>query len=380
MALRQPVRVTYAHKRGRAQATNQLPSSPLEPLDPDREDVTRSEMARRMLKRSRRVANAEQAVDNTSNRPRARERITKKSRRSEPIAQLTDPNIMTMDDLLPADASSFQTPFPASDYVNSSSLTRPMVPEALSPVPVARRILSRTSSRNLKENGRTSRPLASPFHSRPGSTAPSPRSKGQTAKGPRAPLHAKSRTLSGAFEENGTRRTSRKDSSVSLHNSSKNSPAKSTMHHRYPSNPTPSYMLQHVTQQEWMVPPKALSRPSAAAVRTPPHASPTSTQSSVSFLGDRPQFYSTPLQHRMGSRTGLAAPDVSPAIFGAVERVDQPTADDDVEMADARKAQHRQVAHIKARPMKLEIPLCPKIKRPMFSLPANRRTHRHFAA
>ncbi|KAH7910298.1 hypothetical protein BJ138DRAFT_127873 [Hygrophoropsis aurantiaca] len=346
MALRQSVKITYAHKRARTQANNHITSSPLEPLASDHDDITRSEMSRRMLKRSRRAAYPEFDDGDIIERKRVSERLRKKPKKSEALCQVSDPNAMTTSDLLPPDALTFQTPFPSSDYINPLNITRPLIPEQLSPVPLSRSRLSRTSSRNLKENGRRSRFLESPFHSRPGSAAPSPQNKGRPRKNQNASLHTKSRTLSRGFEENRSKRSSRPDSYASCHNSTKNSPNKLSMHQRRPSNPTPSYMLEHITQQEWMIPPKALIRPSAARV-TPPYLSPIPTQNS-SFLSDHPQFYSTPLQCRAGSRTGLVPPDDSPIYKPLAQVMDHPNLDErfDVEMDDVTEPHARQTIHI----------------------------------
>ncbi|KAG1738900.1 uncharacterized protein EDB91DRAFT_440849 [Suillus paluster] len=267
---RQPVKITYAHKRGRAKAAPKFMSSPLEDLSPDRDDITRSEMSRRMLKRSRGVAHQDE------------DRARPKGRAVKRVRQTVEPDALEVE----ADMSTFQTPFPSAEYVHPLSVTRPLVQEELSPVPSAKRIFSRTSSRNLKENS-TSLPLASPFHSRPSSPHPGSISKVK-ARPSRVPLHLKSRTLSGAFQKNDNaytrRKLSHKDSTASL-NDKKLSRKGSTMslndtrlirknstlslnkiarnspssHQRRPLSPDPSYMLSHIAQQDWISPSKALT-------------------------------------------------------------------------------------------------------------------------
>ena len=148
-----PVRITYAHKRRRSRkATKKLLSSPLEVLPADVDDITRTQMVRRMLKRSRRVALAEQLQD--KNMEYLREHVAKRIKHSG------------------GHFSSFETPFSSPQ----PAVAQPPEPEQLSPVPRAKRTIGRTTSRKLKENDFTSsRTLDSPFDSRPGSTTSSPR-------------------------------------------------------------------------------------------------------------------------------------------------------------------------------------------------------------
>jgi hypothetical protein len=195
-----PVKITYARKRVRAKATAKLTSSPLEVLSPHRDDITRWEMSRRMLKRSRRISHEDD--DQIRINPLAVKRARRTLQASEPDHLQVGANINV-----------FQTPFPSTEYIHPSSFTRPLSPEHISPVPHAKRIFSRISSRNLKENN-TSIPLASPFHSRPSSPHSPPASK---AKPPlyHLPLHSKSRTLPGALQKDNIyahRLPSRKDS------------------------------------------------------------------------------------------------------------------------------------------------------------------------
>ncbi|KAG2142820.1 uncharacterized protein EDB93DRAFT_1292199 [Suillus bovinus] len=348
---RKPVKVTYAHKRGRANAAAKLMSSPLEALPPDRDDITRSEMSRRMLKRSRGVANED---DDTV---RLKGHVVKRAKKT------------VASDIPEAEAGVdvFQTPFPSAEYVHSSSVTRPLVPEEFSPVPNVNRILSRTSSRNLKENS-PSLSLASPFHSRPSSPHTGLTTKAK-ARSSRIPLHLKSRTLSGAFQKNDSaytrrkishkdsttslndRKLSRKDSTISLNYtrlSRKNSTLSlnelaSSKHQRRPSSPDPSYMLSHISQQDWISPSKTLTMhadicdPDPNSIIRP---NPIQSLSASPFLADRPQFFSTPLHSRSGSRTGLRAPK-SPSNLALLAPSPRLPRDEDFEMADYTK--HRKI-------------------------------------
>ncbi|OAX41026.1 hypothetical protein K503DRAFT_798308 [Rhizopogon vinicolor AM-OR11-026] len=340
---RQPVKVTYAHKRGRAKAAAKLTSSPLEDLSTDRDDITRSEMSRRMLKRSRQISHEDDEQMRNKNHPVKRARKT---------VQVAHP------DVLPgADIITFQTPFPSAEYIHPTSVTRPLVPEDLSPVPYARRIVSRTSSRNLKENSS----LASPFHSRPSSPHSPPTSKAKERLH-RVPLHSKSRTLPGALQKTDStyarRIPSRKDSIISLNDGKlsrqvslndsrlsrrhaapslnklvRNSPSK---HQRYTSSLNSSYMLSHIAQQDWASPQKSLMIHAGNRGPDPElliRPNPIENSSTSSFLIDRPQFFSTP-QHRISdSRTGLYAP-VSPSRLAFLTHSPRDARDEDVEMAN----------------------------------------------
>ncbi|KIJ65211.1 hypothetical protein HYDPIDRAFT_39835 [Hydnomerulius pinastri MD-312] len=354
MLRRQPVKVTYTHKRRRAQGVHRLQSSPLELLPPEKDDITRSEMTRRMLKRSRRAALTEQTEDKNIEQNLLKERIAKRIKHTEDHAMVAEPTALSLDASIRDVDLSFQTPFPESEYMHESSITKPLVPEQLSPVPIAKRILSRrTSSRNLKENTVQSQTLASPFHSRPGSVASSPkdRGRGRSSRASRISLRAKSRTLSGAFKENvrkenARRRLSRKDSTVSLNDGSEHSSVRPPMHQRYPSSPSASYMPSQIALQDWFAPPKTLSRPFHNYDRVPsPHESVRSTSS---FFSSVPQFCSTPVISRPQGGMGPPSPtheDTSPLSFARNE--DYACSDYvDVDMADNVLPDHRQAIHI----------------------------------
>jgi len=337
MMTRQPVKVTYAHKRSRVKAPPKTTSSPLEDLSPDRDNITRAEMSRRMLKRSRRISSHE---DDDQIRPKGR--AVKRARQTAQTSHL-DPL-----PLEPSNINTFQTPFPPVEYVHPSSVTRPLVPEYLSPVPHAKRILSRTSSRNMKENS-TSLPLASPFHSRPSSPHLLPPTKAKT-RSYCIPLYSKSSTLPGALQKNDSNvrhvlspkdsllslddgklsrqvslndsKLSRKYAMLSLNELARNTSSK---HQRHTSSLNPAYMLSHISQQDWISQPET-----GQGLHIPPGQMENSF--TFPFLADRPQFCSTPQHRSPGNRPGLRAPK-SPTRFAFLTKSPRVTTrDQDVEM------------------------------------------------
>ncbi|KAG1793134.1 uncharacterized protein HD556DRAFT_1536617 [Suillus plorans] len=333
---RQPVKVTYAHKRGRANAAAKLLSSPLEALPPDRDDITRSEMSRRMLKRSRGVANED---DDTV---RLKGHIVKRARKT----------VVSDAPGAEADVDAFQTPFPSADYASAGT----------------RKVFPRTECQKYS--------LAHELAKIEGEYRPSSPHTGSTtkakARSSRVPLHLKSRTLSGAFQKDDSAytrrkishkdstislndrklsrkdstislnytRLSRKNSTVSLNELARYSPSK---HQRRPSSPDPSYMLSHIAQQDWISPSKALTihagvcEPDRNSITQP---NPIQSLSASPFLIDRPQFFSTPPHSRSGSRTGLQAPK-SPSNLAFLAPSPRLPRDEDFEMADHTK--HRKI-------------------------------------
>jgi hypothetical protein len=181
----------------------------------------------------------------------------------------------------------------------------------------------------------------------------------------------KSRTLSGAFQKNddaythrrlshkdstislNDRKLSRKDSTISLNytrlahkNStlSLNEPVRSpSKHRRRPSSPDASYMLSHITQQDWISPTKELIIHAGICEPDPNSIIPhdlAQSSSVLPFLVDRPQFISTPLHSRSGSRTGLQAPKCPSSLSFLAPSPHLPR-DKDFEMADYTK--HRKI-------------------------------------
>ena len=231
-----------------------------------------------MKKRSRQVASTQEAVERD-----VEDRLAKKLKRPSDldlrsIAQMspvpTVPSTPVHHDglTLPLDTqqiydSLFETPFHPSDDILIKSYAEP---DQLSPLPIGRRMLSRTSSRNLKENVGSARlGLASPFSSRPTSRTSSPR---RSSKPPgKRPLHLKSRTLSSSFLSKQARSTNmsqsvnscRQDSTYdSIFSPTTHAPAPVlSAHSRTASIPTmPSGLLDQIPAEDWLVPAKALSR------------------------------------------------------------------------------------------------------------------------
>lgn len=343
---RQSVKVTYAHKKRRVQnASKKLLSSPLEVLPPDTDDLTRTQMARRMLKRSRRVALAEQLED--ANVEHIRDHLAKRIKRTQ--EHVSNPESAEVPLHAAEHDFTFQTPFASSQVIREPTVAQPLVPDQLSPVPAAKRVVSRPSSRNLKENGPQPHILASPFSSRPGSAAPSPRHKGKSRSSRRVSrisLHAKSRTLSGVLKEN-TRGVSRKDSTVSLKDANRESSIKHIKHRRYPSSPSTAYMRSRSVQDGWISPPKVFSRTfdDFNEILSPAG----SAHSNASFYTDQPQSCSTPAMSRLRKLPDLhgqrARADGLLASFSMRKGVAE-AGGPDVEMIDGTAPSRRQTIHL----------------------------------
>lgn len=342
MLNRQSVRVTYAHKKKRVKnATKKLLSSPLEVLPPEIDDLTRTQMARRMLKRSRRVALAEQLED--KNVEHIREHLAKRIKHNQAHISNVEPS-----DIPPQDDITFQTPFPSSHSVHESAVAKLLVPEQLSPVPATKRIVSRTSSRNLKENSTHSQTLASPFSSRPGSAASSPKHKGRgrsSRRALRSSLHVKSQTLSGIFKEN-SHQISRKNSTLSLKDTNRKPRAKYIKHHRYPSSPSTSYMRSQFVQEDWIAPHIALSRTFDGYDAIPSPEG--SVHSDVSFYAGQPQSYSTPATSRLRKAPDLRGRETTTdGSFPFSLPKDSPEVGSlDIEMMDGTVPPRRQTIHL----------------------------------
>jgi hypothetical protein len=278
-----PVRATYAHKRR------------------ERENVlSRSEMSHRMLKRSH---SSEVSQSVMGRDPSAMlERNSKKPKHTRADAPDTNPmEFFDFDQFDINDASQFKTPFPAAGtehFELKSSVGQLVPPEKFSPLPVARRILSRTSSQNLKENVSCStRKLASPFSSRPGSVTSSPKNH---TRNKHRPPHLRSRTLSNNNQQENVPQAAPLFVTQSVRNSPNADMA--SLRDRRPSVPNPAYMLNNVSRQDWLVPPKALSR-SMLTAYNPVFGSPPETAFGFSEFCDRPpQAASTPYK-RMTSDT-----------------------------------------------------------------------------
>ncbi|KAJ7238484.1 hypothetical protein C8J57DRAFT_1727653 [Mycena rebaudengoi] len=153
--------ITYAQKRNRSKPSKNISaSSPLKEIEDPDHYTTREELSHRLLKRARRSSNPEV--------------FSAKKLKSSGITPMGSP-------------SQYETPHPSTlteeqKFKLNSSKGLPMHPAQFSPLPVGRRVNSRTASGNLKENvARPSRNkdkfLDSPFNSRPNSAASSPRKR-----------------------------------------------------------------------------------------------------------------------------------------------------------------------------------------------------------
>ncbi|TFY83653.1 hypothetical protein EWM64_g357 [Hericium alpestre] len=273
-------------------------SSPLR--DTDREDIPRSEMSRRMKKRARQTTNDARSSLYQEQDLAEPARNTKRLKRTPALgtveADITFPaSTHPADHQIPIHSSvSYQTPkniSPVSKTLeNGLTSARSGISEQLSPLPKTRRMLSRTSSRSLKENSTSMKGLASPFHSRSGSKVNSPKKK--TAKKPA--FYTKARTLSEAkcvddnvmiVESQVTRTQNMLESPPGLRRTS-------SYDHMSLLNGNP---FDQLPDEVWFRPPKALSR-SPFDGNILPAQTPLLDWSfeTAAFYGDHPQAESTP--------------------------------------------------------------------------------------
>lgn len=334
---------TYARRKSRASDTQRCnvktPSSPLENLPASKADLTVEEMSARMKKRSRQATanHLQHGNDYDSNDRGGPGRSAKRLKHfgradtgpstetaeTEPAADISGdlpatPFLNGTRAMLPLATqrihdSIFETPYP-SDQTTLQSYLVSMEDGPLSPVPLGRRILSRTSSRTFKENKSYSRSLASPFHSRPASRSPSPL-KSQDPKRPA--LYSKSRTLSSSFlrqnkKTSGVDQNSTYSINDSLFDSTHSAytnisqtvndkTATAYSHARTTSIPNvSSHLLGEIAPEDWLVPPKALRR-------SPPSHDDMELDvfqaDCPSFYSDMPNEVSTPSRKRQTTIT-----------------------------------------------------------------------------
>ena len=313
-----PPATTYARRKSRSKpqepSRDAHQSSPLQELPADAQDVTILEMSRRMKKRSRLVLSASQEASERN----IAEPVLKKSKstgthdvQSSRDSAPATPALTADALLLPLEAtqiddSIFTTPdIPVKKLVVPGEVEPSTIQDPLSPIPVARRMLSRTSSRNLKENSR--RNLASPFHSRPGSRPASPFHA--TRRADRA-AHAKTRTLSSDLKKRKpipVDRTTQHDHDSILdttYNTSAPMSVSYTTHHaRTTSIPAiTASVLDGIAPEDWLVPPKALSRSPSAALLEDIELD-TFQAEHPSFYFDVPAKASTPPRKRSATVT-----------------------------------------------------------------------------
>ncbi|KZT70766.1 hypothetical protein DAEQUDRAFT_165101 [Daedalea quercina L-15889] len=314
---------TYS-RRSRARAASKADdqaSSPLQPLPTDMEDVTMTEMARRMQKRSRQsssIVESGQQIEEGSQKAKKAKNDTagiSEAVQPSPVPYWISSTLSErMTGQLPIQPSQmpetlFCTPCPSfcsEKAMLPSSTAQSVCPEQgdFSPLPAARHMLSRTSSRHLKEN--CLRALGSPFDSRPPSRITSPstaqmkeKRKGK-GKAQRSPPYAKSRTFSVPADPmtmdvgeqgllvHGERKYETKYASATQVGQPRTS---LNSHHRTGSIPTvSSIQITH----NWLAHPAALSKASGL------NASPTHS----SFFLDVPNGASTPPRKRRAT-TGM---------------------------------------------------------------------------
>jgi hypothetical protein len=288
------VKTTYAHKKGRG--ARNIPSSPLHDIASDSPNVVQS-----MLKRAK--ESQTRSGDNLHRTSGAQERFSKRLKRASGTRDLEMTSDLPFDNLDVNDISAFQTPHPLISAVGSPAV-KPGPPEQMSPVPVARRILSRTSSRNLKENSRRPRNLASPFSSRPGSITTSPVDK----KYLKRPLPiAMSRTRSEQKEQVNPENPLLR--SVNPQHKKTPEVLKLSLRDRRPSVPNSSFLMQEMARQDWLVPPKALSRFAIRDVDSYAlDSSPEFAGDHSLFFGDLPLAISTPCHKHTAKLGPMYAP------------------------------------------------------------------------
>ncbi|KAI6167343.1 hypothetical protein EDD17DRAFT_1540041, partial [Pisolithus thermaeus] len=230
------VKVTYAKRRRRLADHGKTQSSPLGVLKPDHDDLSREEMVRRMLKRSRRALRMVKC-DNAC--PTQQERTTG-----------------------------------CVESLRGRSRDRDVVQE--SPLSNVRRLgrAERVSSGATTEN--VSRPVDSPFLATARPASPSPTERLRQSKWSQS-----ARTVSTALKENVMRRVLQ-NCITPAPDVGRRSPIKSVTRQRHPAGPSTAYMrsrgiLKHSP---------TLFGPSSETLHTP--------SSNAPFVSTLPQFQSTP--------------------------------------------------------------------------------------
>ena len=256
--------------------------------------IPTAEMARRMLKRSRQ-GDSFSSRDQEQGSGQERERSTKRSKNTAINLHLFDPYTSDV----------FQTPY-GEEYIHPSAVTKQLIPEELSPLP----ILNRASSRNPKENASrysSTKGLASPFSSRHNSAGSSPRSRprkkiqSNSKSKPRRPASATK--LRSTYSGSSHHSLFHDGATLSVDQDMPKSAVTTKLRalNRYQS----SHTLTQNSRQDWLVPPQALKRKLQVSdnIRTPHYGSEIS---SSYFMLDFSAF-STP----------FPSPDQSPPVFVA---------------------------------------------------------------
>ncbi|KAI0316769.1 hypothetical protein OF83DRAFT_1172578 [Amylostereum chailletii] len=289
---------TYTRRRSRDRAHKIAASSPFP--DTDREEITLAEMSQRMKKRARQVARPQPRRTGSGDA----EPILKRPRHAPSDALAHDLTSITLPSFHapPADFwvslndgtnnLFFQTPHNTDTAATiMGSVVKPSThPDRMSPVPSGRHIISRSASRNFKENTLLLSNLASPFHSRSASRAGS--KTGSPKKKTPKSYTKKARTLSSAQDD--------LDNALSGPQVSSMFSVRAPVARRYlPSGPSDAYSLQDITAEDWLRPPKALARdffsPDHIPPETPPPEWNISSVDTDTFLADAPRETSTPI-------------------------------------------------------------------------------------
>ena len=209
-------------------------------------------------------------------------------------------------------------------------------------------MLSRTSSRNFKENARHggSRSLASPFSSRPGSRAPSPDKTDRAIK--RRPFHhTKSRTLSqsGALREKIVDPNIANQGILDVQYCSATSgtvdiaaPPKATVsvHNRSSSTPTLKPALDRMSSEPWLVASKTLLQSPRTSDSIIESDKEDMAIEHLSFFEDAPMQISTPPRRRRSATVGVWAQGLMPQLDADPPLpVRSSRYDSDVDMSDS---------------------------------------------
>lgn len=345
---------TYSRRRAlrrRASDVNTTQSSPIRPLSPDGEDVPFDVMANRMSKRARLVSHSIDSEGGISESSARNDTVDRPSKRQKPTPTSDEDSLFGSDYMRDGSvvaASQFCTPqvsAPSHHYMQPTSSARPTPGlDQPSPLPLARRTITRTTSRNFKENA-GERYLASPFHSRPGSRTSSP---DRNARGPRKRLahHVKSRTLSGALREKTVDRNIAQhwpeDPSSRSHTVAAGPEAGTQVttmvpaHSRSSSTPAMKPALDDISPDAWLVLPNARSRSSPIADPDNEFDPQDTAVNYPSFFVDAPQHISTPPRRRRSVTVGVWAHGLMPQL-----EADPPPPirsfryDSDVDMSDS---------------------------------------------
>ncbi|KAI0064068.1 hypothetical protein BV25DRAFT_336028 [Artomyces pyxidatus] len=336
---------TYS-KRNRARVFHSPSSSPLPAVDQD--DITLSEMSRRMKKRARHATVTGLLKRHNSDDPKRSVKRLKHTPDITPPEAANDRLSTMMSNTLSTEMATdylvalkdgsnhlqFRTPFNLSPQTATNpGLNQSIVPDRLSPVPATRRSLSRTSSRNLKENSGIGG-LASAFHSRSASKTGSPKKK---AKKPH--FYKKARTLSDAAGPDCKDKSPFRAGTASVTESARPRPSLLPSHCH--SGSSTAYMLQQLTDQDWFRPAKALSRSPFSDDYIPPETPPPDWSfATASFFGGVPLETSTPLTK---IKTGRAPNEGTPSAPNTPERAK------DVVMTDLVCESSTRSAHTTAR-------------------------------